>query len=807
MNDIRQSALSLRESALAIFLLSVGLLTVEITFTRLFSFAISYHFAYLTIATALLGFGSAGSVLAAYPALWGDERRRVVLATALSGVATVLALAYGSVVRFNPLTVSSDPTSMATLASYYIVVAVPFFFGGLAVSTILAARPDKIGKIYAADLVGAGLGCALSVPLIWAVETPVAVTCGAAMIAASGLVAARDGLRRIAFAGLAASIVIGLAASALGPFPPSPGKFLSSFLASPGAQHIFQQWTPLSRVDAVGWERGENTWRGSYADSGVSERFTGRGPEYRMIGYDGGSFAVMYEFDGDPDSLDMFDGHLMAAPYKLKEAPRTLIIGLGGGADALAGIANGAGPMTAVELNPVTVRLGREEFSDFNGGLFNSDRLDVVADEARHWVRSTDERFDLIVLNSIDTLSALSSGAYVLAESYLYTVEAFRDYLSRLKPGGMYALYAFDNNGLAGPTFIIVRFATTLVRSLAELGIDDAASHIVVLATEGNVPFVGTFVKREPFTVAEMATLDQFAATNGFHFWQRPDRKIDHPVANYLWADPEQRAAFVRDHELRFDPATDVSPFFFNFYKWATILDPGRSAAATATPATGQRMLFVMVVQALFVATAMILWPLRRLSKQRPITKPLGVVAYFGSLGLGFIFFEISLLQRFVLFLGFPTYSLSIVLFCLLVFAGLGSAASERLVGSPAHNARRLSLLVPALAVLVWAFVPMLFEHFLSAPLATRVAISMVVLAPIGVVLGMFFPLGVRVVEGLDSRLIPWAWAINGCTTVVGTIVAVILAMAYGFDVVMFCAAAIYVAGASALVTVPSTAR
>ncbi len=789
----------LRQLSLGVACLSFGLLLTEISLTRVFSYVISYHFAYLTIATALLGFASAGSVLVVRPALFGETRRRLAISASLAGISASACLAFSAVVRLDPQAVASSPSAALTLAAYYVVVGIPFFFGGMVVATVLSTRPERVGLLYAYDLVGGAAGCAVSVPLIWWAGSPAAVVTGALAMSASALLFVwpeRRGSSSV-LAAVATTGVLGLVTALWAPFPPSPGKFLSYFLATPGVKHLHHEWTPLSRVDAVGWEPSATSWQGSYATSGVSTRFSGRGPEYRMIGYDGGSFAVMYQYGGEPASLDTFRSHVMAAPYQLLQQPRTLIIGLGGGADALAGIANGAGPMTGLELNPVTVRLGKKEFSDFNGGLFNSPRLAVVTAEARHWVEASQDSFDLIVLNSIDTLAALSSGAYVLAESYIYTVDAFRSYLEHLTPGGVFALYAFDNDGLAGPTNIILRFAATLDRALADLGIDDPASRIAVLASEQNPPLVATLVRRSPYSAQEMNALATFADRYGFRFWHRPDQAVDHQVARFLRSGDAEQRAFLAQHYLRLDPATDASPFFFNFYKWRSLLRRHPEDTG-ATPATGQKMLLVMLVQAVIVSLVAIVLPLRWLDATRRGT-PLGIVAYFSALGLGFILLEISLLQRFALFLGFPTYSLSVVLFSLLVFTGCGSAFTARLRPPLARKPLYLAAMLTVLVIVALYGLPKVFASNLDRPLAFRIALTLALLAPIGVTLGMYLPIGIRVVASMDRRLIPWAWAVNGCATVVGTIAAVMLGMAYGLDLVMLLAAGVYIAGALGL--------
>jgi len=800
-----EGGLSLARASAGIFLTSLGVLTIEIALTRIFSYAINYHFAYLTIATGLLGFACAGAVLAAFPTLWLPLPRRLVLASSGAGLAAVFTLAFSSVIRFDPGLVSRDPRAMAILTTYYLVVAAPFFLAGVAVATVLAFRPERVGRLYACDLLGAGLGCALSVPLIWMLETPAVVVCGALALATAALPfgGRSPRLRALSVAGVALAFACGALTLRFGPFPPSPGTFLSTFLRTTGVEHMYAQWTPISRVDAVGWRKSEDSWRSTYNIAGVGASFTARGPEFRMIGYDGRSFAVMYADRGDPAALEMFRHHILATPYRLFDDPSLLIIGLGGGADALAAIANGVTRMTAIELNPVTVRLGKREFAAFNGGLFDRAGIEVVTAEARHWVESTPAAYDLIVLNSIDTLSALSSGAYVLAESYLYTVEAFTAYLSHLKPGGIYALFSFDNNGLAGPTFIIQRFVSTLVAALGRLGAEDPKRQLVVLASAGTVPLVSVLVKRTPFEAAELGAIGDFAAREGFGFWHRPDRPVDHQVASFLWMSDAERRQFLDRHYLQLTPATDRSPFFFNFYKWRSVLrrDPNDTGL---TPSTGQRMLLVMLIEAVVLTVIVIFGPLARLHARAPVRKPWGFVAYFAALGIGFIFIEISLLQRFVLFLGFPTYSLSVVLFSLLTFTGVGSALSSRLERRLRTVALLTCALVTALVLLFLAGAPALFRATLRHGLAVRIALSVLTIAPFGMLLGLLFPIGVRLAQEADTRLVPWAWGLNGCTTVIGTIVAVMLAVTYGFDVVMLAGALIDLAGATALL---ATAR
>ena len=774
-----------------------AVLMLEIGLTRIFSYTIWYHFAYLTISVALLGFGASGAVLAAFPRL--RERRGFLSWWAIAAQAGVfLCLLVVDQVALDPLAIASEPGQFGRLLLYYVAVAVPFFAAGFLVAAPLQRFPGSVSRLYFWDLVGAGLACGSIVPLIWWVGTPAATALSTVALAFAAWAYAEPGirLRQTAIAGVVA--VGTLLFSTTSSFTPAPTKFVSQFLANPGAKLAYSRWTPINRVDVVAFDPLPRT--GSYIGWGISPKYRGSAPGYYMIGNDGDSCAVMYNWDGDLASIDFLTHHILRVPYLLLDEPDVVAIGLGGGADVLNALNNRAKSVVGVEINPMTVRAGRELFNDFNGDILNRPGVEAVVAEGRSFLRSRDTRYDLVEINSVDTLSALSTGAYVLSESFLYTADAVDDYLEHLEPKGIFAMAVGDLMSDQQQPRHTLRLASIVRKALENRGVAEPARHVMVVGTGGGLPFTHTLVRNEPFTAAEVERVARFLHEEGFDFWHRPDRPMPTLTSRILSWDHATLEGFYARHDLNLEATTDASPFFFNFYKWRTLakgaayddarLRPharhgpdragdhaaavdrlrGRADPAAAAPgAPGERRKLAAAagLPGLLRGARHRLHPAR--DQLHPALRALPRLSDLLAHGRDALAAGLHRGRE-------PADRAHPGALC----RGASAAARHPAGaggGLPARDAAGLRRAAGQR----------------RSPL--RVAVSIALLVPLGLVLGSFFPLGIRLAERVNPRLVPWAWAVNGCATVIGTLLAVMAGMTWSFTAVALAAMGIYALG------------
>ncbi len=802
---------------LGVFLVSMAILLLQIALTRIFSFTLWYHFAYVTISVALLGYGASGAFLAVFPGLAGSTpARRLPLYAIACGITIVTGLYVFAEVPFHPFEMMTillvEPTrqvpriQFAYLILYYLTVTAPFFFAGLCVSVALKTLSQHVSRLYFFDLVGAGMGCLIVIFVISALSTPGAVLAAAVIVSLAGVVFALGDTRgRLAFAmgGTLAVALLGIWVLTRVEFEPSPEKFAYAFLKDTKASRVYRhQWSPIFRTDSFGYQDEEQSRRGSYAGWGISphwkERAATEGPKLRMITHDGDAGAVIYNFDGDLAKLEMFEHLILKTPYLLLENPNVLVIGVGGGTDIVNAIKNRARHVTGIELDPVTVEMVRRDHADFAGRLFERSDVTIIVGEGRSTLRHSDAKYDLIQMTGVDTLAALSTGAYVLSESYLYTTEAIHEFLDHLTPNGVLSVVVAD--WLGGPVGVprhTMRQLSLFLEALHERGIEDAEKRIAVIASPERVPQVSMLLKNSPFTRGEVDRLNDFAERMGFQVWALPGVPLETVHSRYLRTPRAARPAFLGQYPLIIlTPTNDDNPFFFNFYPWRYL---GRSRAevdAGHTLATGQIIMVLILLLAIVFSTLLVLLPLFVFQRRGlRTTGKWGFIVFFSAIGLGFVLIEISFIQKFVLFLGYPTYSLTVVLFSLLTYSGIGSFLTGRMRRPPEGRFLFLFAGLATVSVLYLAVLPTLFQAFLGSPFALRVLIASVALAPLGLVMGTFFPSGMQMAHRANVEFVPWAWGINGCASVVGTVLAVMVAMSYGFRAVTLLALATYLAG------------
>jgi len=785
-----------------VLLIGASTLLFEVALTRVLSFKIWHHFAYVVISTALLGYGAAGSIFAVSSRLRAAEPRRILgrasLASALTAGVTVVLVA---VLPLEPLQIFDEPTQAILFVAYALMAAVPFFFSGLALSAAFSTAARKSDRIYFWDLVGAGAGCALSVLLMNALTPPGAVLVSAAGFAAASCVFSAE--RRLRTAGASVAVTLLLASTFADRIPYTPSESKSLIFKLRYWAPIATRWTALFRTEILE-DRGRGPPLSADDEWGLSRRAARpvQLPRY-VINHDGSAGTPL--FDLRQGQLDFLDQHVLRFPYLIANAhPRVLVIGVGAGRDVVTARRFGAAHVVGVELDESTIHVVQDEMNSALNGLFRQPSVTLVNAEGRHFVKTTRDRFDLIQLTGVDTLAAAFSGAYVLAENYLYTVEAFHDYLDRLKPGGILSFATGDfepqNPKAAGRMLSVAR------QALAERGIARPGDHIVII--DSGRLLCEIMIRESGFSEQDRALLRAMAAYLDFLPRWLPGTIGPRPYPELATLEGPPRERLLA--RLRYDVSatTDDRPFFFAYYRWADLLSGGM-VGPDHTTAMGQIVLALLAVVLMALSALFILGPLWLKGKPSAFSHHMAsaMIPYFVGIGLGFMLFEISLMQRFVLFLGHPTYSLSVTLASLLISLGIGSFQSRRFIGRETLALPAGVLLLALLAAFYTLGLPGLQAALLERSLAVRILASVFLLSPVGLVAGLFFPLGVLAVEQVDARLVPWAWGINCCASVTGTVLAVLLAMIYGFQFVWLVAVVIYATGTAAFVRFLSRGR
>ena len=780
-----------------IFLVCFATLLFEVSLIRVLSFTIWHHFGYVVISTALLGFGASGSYLALRPATGTANLARTLWLLTITAALTVAGvIAFVVLAPLDPMQIFGEPTQALRFVGYQLVATVPFFFSGVVIALALRAGATRVDRLYFWDLVGAGLGCGLAVPLMDWLSPPGAVIVSAAAFALSASVFARSRGQRLVGTGLGVVLLLASLGAERLPFKPATSKELGTQLMVGFEPHFFD-WKALFRTDVVRdafWpDRKGKMWGLSDTAPEQIER-----PAY-FIHHDATAGTGIYDLRKDFE-LDHLPYHVLRFPYLVANPqPRVLVIGVGGGRDVIAAMQFGASHVTGVELDPLAVRLLREDMNELLGGFFRRPEIELVAGEGRHFVHTTDQQFDVIQLTGVDTLSAESSGAYVLSENFLYTKEAFHDYFDRLQPGGILS-FAMGNSNPNAPK-AGGRLVAIAGEALRARGITDPEQHVAVV--DSKALYVEVMIKTTPYTPEEVEQIAAEAARLNFTPLLLPGHTQQPVFQKLLTTGGAEQRRVLDDLRYTVSPTSDDRPFFYMFYRWRDLARAGWGVLGPShTTALGQIVLGLLVVTLSALGAVLILGPLlvmRRRQTNVPSRARLGILGYFLAIGLGFMLFEISLIQRFVLFLGYPTYSLTVTLFSLLIFLGCGSYLSRWWVG---REAVVLPVAVGLIALLTFAYVkglPVVQASFIGQPILVRALITVALLAPLGLVLGMFFPLGIRHAERVHPDLVPWAWGINGCASVTGGVLTVVLAITLGFTAVWTISLGIYALGVAAL--------
>jgi hypothetical protein len=800
-------------SLLAVACTSAALLITELALTRIFSVIMYYHFAFLAISIALFGLSASG----VYAYLRRRRLDAVPTATLLANrslvhaICTVVALFV--LVRLR-VGLNYSPTNLALMLTIYTLAAVPFFTGGLVITLAISRLAARINAVYAADLIGASAGCLALIPLLDRIGAPgVVLTAGALAAASATLFAPAEARRR--YAGLAAAT---LAVPLIVQYSGFASFDVVDTKGHQGDQVLFSKWNSFSRIGVYGRQHGD--WSLSFA-------YKGPLPETRFMDIDSAASTPILKIDPDLSNARYLRYELTGLAYHLKEdaqpgqagqaplnGPResdrddglrraalqespggftALVIGPGGGRDLATALVFGARHVDGVEINPIIANdVMRERFLEFSGGIYEHPKVQVFVDDGRSFVRRSEARYDVIQASLVDTWAATAAGAYTLTENTLYTVEAFDDYLQHLTEGGVLTITRWVFDGLR---------LVSLAQEVCERRGWDCRSRIAIVRHNNVLTFL---MKRTSFTPDEIQRLQRVTSDLQFTILYAPTLAFDadEEVDGVRTGDygrlimSSDRHEFYNAHPQDIRPTTDDRPFFFHTTKLANQFGVafGRSMLfGNGLSALLTLMAISATLVALFVVT-----PLAVAGAARPRGWSPWLV-YFGALGAGFMLFEVAVLQRFVLLLGHPVYSLTVTLFSLLLGTGIGAALSRRLAGPNLTRSTMLALGgIALIGLAAMAAVTPLVNWAIPLDRSARIAVAAATLVPIGMVLGIPMPAGIQLLTARAPQMVTWAWGINGALSVVGATMAIFIAMNWGFRTTLLSAALTYLVGLAA---------
>lgn len=774
-----------RSTYVGLFMVALATLMYEILLTRVFSVTMLYHFAFVALSVAMFGMTAGALVVYLAPAAFPPALIKNRLA--LSAACFPIALVFSFLTQLSvPFRVHPSVVGVYAVMFTYAVIAVPFVVSGITVCLALTGFPSRVSRLYAADLAGAALGCVLLIPVLNYSDAPTAVL-WIAFLASIGAVAFARGERSlwIRRAAIATMVLLGASAAAHNvlvwrQFPIFRILYIKgSFEARP----LYEKWNSYSRVRVNG-DRDEVIHPTGW---GLSPAMPPDLPARQLqMDIDVTAGTVMTAFDGNPESVPHLKYDVTNLAYYLRPNASVLVVGAGGGRDVLSALAFNARSVVAVEINRDIIRTVNGRFGDFTGHLDRHPRVRFVNDEARSYITRAADTFDLIQISLIDTWAATAAGAFVLSENSIYTVEAWTTFLNHLTPGGVLSVSRWYFRTTPAEMY---RTTTLAAEALRQIGVSDPRAHIAIvrnmqLGNKAEGPDgVGTLlVSRSPLTPADLDRLAEVSSNLRFEVVFSPRTSADETFERLMTARPGSE--YLARFPVNIEAPTDNSPFFFNMlrlrdvFRWE-LLDFGKQSNNMKAVAT----LALLLTTVSILTMLCIVIPLVVAARRHSLSGSAPLLVYFVAIGLGFMLIETSQMQRLIIALGHPTYGLSVVLFGLLISSGAGSYLTARVDPESAgpYGTRGLLALIGVLAV--FGFVtPQIVQASGGATTPVRILAALAVLFPAGLVMGMAFPLGIKLASKRAAELMPWMWGLNGAASVLATVLSVCISLTWSIS-------------------------
>ncbi len=818
----------------AVALVSFASLLLELGLTRLFSVVLFYHFAFLAISVALLGLG-AGGVFAYVRKAWLEQWTSRQLGACLCIANAVVTLLVLEVVLHLPISLELTRGNFGKLTIMYLASAIPFFFTGLLFSVVFARETRGIGAIYASDLMGGALACMAVVPLLNIIGGPNAILFSSVAMAAAAIIWSDSARAR----GIAIALTLAFIALIAANYS---GKLIDIVYAKGMRRDqpwmLFSKWNAISRIEV------DNVGGGRYIviDADASTAIMNVDPAKWAVD----TATPALKDNGNPPvaGYNWKKDLMSAAPAVvnvLRPNGKYAIIGPGGGVDVLRAVANGSKDVTGIEINPIIANtIMRGNYADYSYHLYQRPEVHINVADGRSWIRNSKEKYDVIQMTLVDTWASTAAGAFALSENNLYTVEAFEEYFQHLKPDGMIAITRWE---FKEPREAL-RVVSQEIEALKRLGISGGhpytgyLSNFIVISdgdlnTDGRPVLV--LAKKSAFTEdEEVAVLKHVQSTNNLYpiFSPFGYRDPDHgtwriggdietidpfglrdfvdtrrvpaasaaPFSELIYGEMPTSATKTRDFQRQYKynitPVYDSSPFFFFTLKTKDVMKNILAGTGKGMDwrinlgITVLFMVFAISIAAVLLFLILPLWLHGGGASGAP-RGPASRLFYFISVGLGFILVEIALIQRFVLFLGHPTYALTVVVFLMLLSSGIGSSVSRKWLSQTSQV--RIPLLAIAAGIIAYVFIlPAALSAWIGLPFFAKLCISGLFLIPLGFAMGMPFPTGLRALGELNDQRVEWAWALNAAASVLGSVSAMIIAIHFGLNATLACGAAAY---------------
>ncbi|MEN8168498.1 MAG: SAM-dependent methyltransferase [Pseudomonadota bacterium] len=790
----------------SVLLISAAALAYEVLLMRLFSIIQWHHFAYMMISLALLGYGVSGTFLTFLGHRLKPHFSVAFVANAvLFGISSIICFLLAQQLPFNTLEMFWEPNQWRLLLLSYLLLFIPFFFAANAICLTFARFGEQIPRIYAFDLLGAGLGSAGIILALYYLAPADTLK----LVAAIGLLAAAlarlEGEKphnwQITFALSSLVLVTLLLPNHWLRLQLSEYKSLSQTLRIPGTSILEEHSSPLGLITLVDSPRVPLRLA-----PGLSLNNTQEPPAQLGVFIDGDAPTPLNRFDGDLQPFAYLDYQTSALPYHLMNPGQVLILGMGGGSGLLQAAYHDIARIEAVELIPQLVELFQHGYADYTGWQWLRDRTLIHEEEARGFISSSHKRYDLIQISLLDSASASSGGVYGLSESYLYTREAIAEYLQQLNPNGLLAITRWVK---LPPRDGLKLFATS-IEALRHNGVQSPDQQIMLIRAWDTSTLV---IKNGRISNQEIQRLHGFCEARSFDLAYFPNITKQQTNRYNILSEPyfyqgamallgDEAERFLEQYKFDIQPATDNRPYFFNYFKWSTlpeIIATYRQGGFSLLE-LGYPILILTLLQAMVASAVLILLPIGFIRRQSNTTgsgNAAQVLLYFLSIGLGFLFIEIAFMQKFILFLAHPIHAIAVTLCGFLIFSGLGSLYAQNLVKQ--NDGMRLHLIVGVLAGLAVVYtwlMPVMFAGLADLPILFKAIATLVMIAPLAFTMGMPFPLGLSRLARQSPHLVPWAWGVNGCASLISAILASLLAIHFGFTWVILIAILTYLTAA-----------